>query len=47
MSAGSIRAGAIYEPADDGASAFVDTRDIAAVAVAVLTQPGHEGRPMR
>ena len=43
MSAGSVRAGAIYEPAAEGASAFVDTRDIAAVAVAVLTQSGHEG----
>lgn len=44
MSAGSIRAGAIYEPAADGATSFVDTRDIAAVAVIALTRPGHNGK---
>ena len=32
-----MRSGAIYEPAAEGASSFVDTRDIAAVAVAALT----------
>ena len=44
QAAGSIRSGAIYEPAADGASAFIDTRDIAEVAVIVLTKPGHEGK---
>lgn len=45
LSAGSIRdQGAIYEPAGDGRSAFIDTRDIAAVVVKALTEPGHEGR---
>jgi uncharacterized protein YbjT (DUF2867 family) len=44
MSAGSIKAGAIYEPAAEGASSFIDARDIADVAVAVLTKPGHEGK---
>ncbi len=45
MSAGTIRdQGRIYEPAGDGRSAFVDTRDIADVAVAVLTDAAHEGR---
>lgn len=31
-------------PAGDGRVAFVDARDIAAVAVAALTAPGHEDR---
>ena len=44
MSAGSIRSGAIYEPAGTGATSFVDTRDIADVAVEALTKPGHEGK---
>lgn len=45
MSAATIRdQGAIYEPAADGASAFVDTRDIAAVVVKALTEAGHDGR---
>ena len=44
MAAEGIRSGAIYEPAGDGATSFVDTRDIAAVAVLALTQPGHDGR---
>lgn len=35
--------GAFYEPAGDGASGFVDTRDIAAVAAKALTEPGHHG----
>lgn len=43
LSAGSIREqGAFYEPAADGKSAFIDTRDIAAVVAKVLTEPGHE-----
>ena len=44
MAAGSVRSGAIYEPAGKGATCFVDTRDIATVAVAALTKPGHEGK---
>lgn len=43
--AGTIREqGAIFEPADDGATSFIDTRDIAAVAVAALTEDGHAGQ---
>jgi (4-alkanoyl-5-oxo-2,5-dihydrofuran-3-yl)methyl phosphate reductase len=34
---------AVYTPGGDGKLAVVDPRDIAAVAVASLTQPGHEG----
>ena len=44
MSAGSVKSGAIYEPAGQGATSFVDARDIADVAVVALTQPGHEGK---
>jgi uncharacterized protein YbjT (DUF2867 family) len=44
QAAASVRSGAIYEPAGNGATAFVDTRDIADVAVAALTQPGHDGK---
>lgn len=36
--------GTIYAPVGDGAVAFVDARDIADVAVAALTSPGHEGK---
>jgi uncharacterized protein YbjT (DUF2867 family) len=43
--AGTIRAqGTVYAPAGDGKLAVVDPYDIAAVAVAALTGPGHEGR---
>jgi uncharacterized protein YbjT (DUF2867 family) len=35
---------AIRLPAGEGRIAFVDARDIAAVAVAALTGPGHEGQ---
>ena len=42
QAAGSVKAGAIYEPAGAGATSFVDTRDIADVAVAALTEAGHE-----
>lgn len=38
------RTAAIYEPAADAATSFVDTRDIAAVAVKALTEPGHNGK---
>jgi uncharacterized protein YbjT (DUF2867 family) len=45
MMAGSIKAqGTIYAPLKDGKVAMVDTRDIAAVAARVLTEPGHEGQ---
>ncbi len=36
--------GAIYGAASEGRVAFVDARDIAAVAVAALTQDGHMGK---
>jgi len=42
--AASLRAGMLAEPAGDRKTAFVDTRDIAAVAVEALTRPGHEGK---
>jgi len=42
--AGMIKSGTIYQPAGDGKSAYVDTRDIAAVAAVTLTQSGHEGK---
>src|SRR5260370_16034440 len=34
----------IFLPVGDGTDSFVDPRDIAAVAVAVLTLPGQDGR---
>ena len=41
----SIRAGEVVLPADDGQlEAFVDIDDIADVAMAALTEPGHAGR---
>jgi len=43
QSAAAVKAGAFYEPAAGGATSFVDTRDIAAVAVEALTKPGHDG----
>jgi len=36
--------GIVYAPGGDGKLAVVDPRDIAAVAVASLTEPGHEGK---
>lgn len=36
--------GAIIEPSGDGRTAFIDTRDIAAVAVKALTEDGHHGK---
>ncbi|MBC5773970.1 SDR family oxidoreductase [Pontibacter sp. KCTC 32443] len=36
--------GKIYMPTGDGKVSYVDARDIAAVAVAVLTGEGHEGQ---
>jgi uncharacterized protein YbjT (DUF2867 family) len=38
------QSGAIYLPAGEGKTSFIDTRDIAAVAAAVLTEPGHAGQ---
>jgi uncharacterized protein YbjT (DUF2867 family) len=44
-SAGSIKSqGAFYLPIGDARQSLVDVRDIADVAVEVLTKPGHEGR---
>jgi uncharacterized protein YbjT (DUF2867 family) len=42
--AGAIKAGTLAEPAADRKTAFIDTRDIAAVAAEVLTAPGHDGK---
>jgi uncharacterized protein YbjT (DUF2867 family) len=39
-----IQAGTLAEPAGDRKTAFIDTRDIAAVAAEVLTRTGHEGK---
>jgi uncharacterized protein YbjT (DUF2867 family) len=36
-----IKYGVVYSSSVDGKIPFVDTRDIAAVAVITLTQPGH------
>jgi len=45
INAASIRdEGAIYEPAEDAKTSFVDARDIAAVAVKALTEDGHAGK---
>ncbi len=44
MMAASVRSGAIYEAAAQGATSFVDVRDIADVALAALTEPGHDGK---
>jgi uncharacterized protein YbjT (DUF2867 family) len=38
------QAGAIIEPSGDGKTSFIDTRDIAAVAVKALTEDGHNGK---
>jgi uncharacterized protein YbjT (DUF2867 family) len=39
-----VRSGAIYTAAGDGRVAMIDARDIAAVAAAALTTPGHEAK---
>ncbi|TDB79828.1 SDR family oxidoreductase [Micromonospora sp. KC721] len=39
-----VRSGELRLPAGDGAASFVDAEDIAAVAVAALTENGHAGR---
>ncbi len=36
--------GAFFQPTGDGKASYVDTRDIAAVATAALTEDGHEGK---
>jgi uncharacterized protein YbjT (DUF2867 family) len=41
---GPDKEGAIYLPLGDGASSFIDPRDIADVAAAVLTSSGHAGK---
>ncbi len=41
--AGPIKAGTLAEPAGDRRTAFIDARDIAAVAAEALTRPGHDG----
>jgi len=42
--AGMVKGGALHQPAGDGRAAFVDVRDIAAVAADALTRDGHEGK---
>jgi len=39
-----INDGVVYSPSGDGKIPYIDARDIAAVAVATLTQPGHQGK---
>ncbi len=39
-----VQQGTLYVPAGEGKAPFVDVRDIAAVAAACLTDPGHEGK---
>jgi uncharacterized protein YbjT (DUF2867 family) len=39
-----LRGGAIYTAAEDGQIAMIDARDVAAVAVAALTSPQHQGQ---
>jgi uncharacterized protein YbjT (DUF2867 family) len=43
-SAAMIKGGTIYVPAGQGKAPMVDVRDIAAVAAACLTEPGHENQ---
>ena len=43
-SADGIRRGALHEPAADGATSFVDTRDVGACVSAVLADESHAGR---
>ena len=42
-SADSIKQGALYGTAGDGAVGFIDTRDIGEVAATILTSDGHQG----
>jgi uncharacterized protein YbjT (DUF2867 family) len=41
---GAIKQGAIYGNYKQGKTSLIDARDIAAVALAALTEPGHEGQ---
>lgn len=41
---GPLADGTLRLPTGDGREPFIDAEDIAAVAVAALTEPGHEGR---
>jgi uncharacterized protein YbjT (DUF2867 family) len=42
--AAAIKGGTLAEPAADKKTAFIDARDIAAVAAKALLEPGHEGK---
>jgi len=42
--AGALKSGTLAEPAADKKTAFIDARDIAAVAAEALTKPGHDGQ---
>jgi uncharacterized protein YbjT (DUF2867 family) len=42
--AASVKNGVVAEPADDATTAFIDARDIAAVAVEALLNEGHHGQ---
>ncbi|GAB3697862.1 SDR family oxidoreductase [Nocardiopsis oceani] len=44
MLADGVRTGVLRLPTGDGAASWIDVRDIADVAVAALTEPGHHGR---
>jgi uncharacterized protein YbjT (DUF2867 family) len=44
MFAPQVKMGAIFAPLGEGRAAWIDCRDIADVAIASLTQPGHEGQ---
>lgn len=44
LHAPSIRAGTLLEPAGESRLAFIDTRDVGAVAARALTEPGHAGQ---
>ncbi|SFS01089.1 Uncharacterized conserved protein YbjT, contains NAD(P)-binding and DUF2867 domains [Halomicrobium zhouii] len=39
-----VRDGVLFVPAGEGETSFVDARDVADVAAAALTEPGHAGR---
>ena len=39
-----VNDGVVYSSSGDGRIPFIDTRDIAAVAIVTLTQPGHTGK---
>jgi uncharacterized protein YbjT (DUF2867 family) len=39
-----VKDGAVYSASGDGKIPYVDARDVAAVAFATLTQPGHMGK---